>query len=66
MSEQIKLTAEQIAARSIGESYQAMLDKEEIEVPASLREDTNLYLGSENISTDRFLTREFHDLEVVE
>jgi phenylpropionate dioxygenase-like ring-hydroxylating dioxygenase large terminal subunit len=64
MSETIKLTEQQIAARSNGESYQAMLDKEEVDVPASLRESTDLYLGSENLSTDRYLTREFHDLEV--
>ncbi|MFT7177411.1 MAG: phenylpropionate dioxygenase-like ring-hydroxylating dioxygenase large terminal subunit, partial [Halioglobus sp.] len=58
------MTADQIAARSVGESYQQMLDKETNEVPASLRESTNTYLGSDRLSVDRYLTREFHDLEV--
>ena len=59
-----EVTVDQIAARSIGESYQQMLDKETNEVPASLRESTNTYLGSDRLSVDRYLTREFHDLEV--
>ncbi|GMG88380.1 aromatic ring-hydroxylating oxygenase subunit alpha [Biformimicrobium ophioploci] len=58
------LTAEQIAARSPGTSYQELLDKEVNPVPDCLRDNTNPYLGSENISVDRYLSREFHQLEV--
>ena len=59
-----KLTAEQIAGRSPGPSYQDLLDKEENPVPDCLRDSTDTYLGSENLSVDRYLSREFHDLEV--
>ena len=58
------LTEEQLAARSVGESYQEMLDRETNPVPESLRENTNTYLGSDRLSVDRYLSREFHDLEV--
>ena len=53
-----------VIARSSGESYQQMLDKETNPVPDALRENTNTFLGSENLSVDRYLSREFHDLEV--
>lgn len=58
------LTDDQIAARSPGPSYQDLLDKEENPVPDCLRDSTNTYLGSENLSVDRYLSREFHELEV--
>ena len=64
MTDSNALSEEQIIARSSGESYQQMLDKESNPVPDALRESTNTYLGSDNISVDRYLTREFHDLEV--
>ncbi|MEM8496722.1 MAG: aromatic ring-hydroxylating dioxygenase subunit alpha [Pseudomonadota bacterium] len=54
----------QVFARSSGESYQQMLDKEPNPVPDALRENTNTYLGSEPLSVDRYLSREYHDLEV--
>jgi len=41
-----------------------MLDKEVNPVPQALRESTNTFLGSDNLSTDRYLSREFHQLEV--
>lgn len=53
-----------ILARSPGRSYQDLLDDEVNPVPDSLRENTNPYLGSENLSVERYLSREFHDLEV--
>ncbi|MEH6588630.1 MAG: aromatic ring-hydroxylating dioxygenase subunit alpha [Halioglobus sp.] len=59
-----ELTPDQLAARSVGESYQEMLDKETNPVPDALRESTNTYLGSDSLSVDRYLSREFHDLEV--
>ena len=64
MSRTIELDDGQIVARSGGESYQEMLDKEPNPVPDALRESTNTFLGSDNLSTDRYLSREFHDLEV--
>ena len=64
MNKIVELTAEQLAARSAGDSYQQMLDRETNPVPAALRESTETYLGSENLSVDRYLKREFHDLEV--
>jgi phenylpropionate dioxygenase-like ring-hydroxylating dioxygenase large terminal subunit len=47
-----------------GPSYQQLLDQESNPVPDSLRDNTLPYLGSENIKADRYLSREFHDLEV--
>ena len=64
MSRTIELEGGQIVARSGGESYQEMLDKEVNPVPEALRESTNTFLGSDNLSTDRYLSREFHELEV--
>ena len=58
------LSKEQSAARCPGESYQDLLDRESNPVPAALRESTNTYLGSDRLSVDRYLSREFHDLEV--
>jgi len=48
----------------VGPSYQQLLDAETNPVPASLRDDTRPYLGSDNIKADRYLSREFHELEV--
>ena len=53
-----------ILARSPGRSYQDLLDDEVNPVPDCLRENTNPYLGSENLSVERYLSREFHELEV--
>ena len=57
------LTKDQIAERSRGESYQQMLDKESNPVPDSLRESTDTYLGSDNLSVDRYFSPEFQKLE---
>jgi phenylpropionate dioxygenase-like ring-hydroxylating dioxygenase large terminal subunit len=57
------LTKEQLAARSTGESYQQMLDKETVPVPDSLRDSTETYLGSNNLSVDRYFSPEFQKLE---
>ena len=64
MSRKIEMDDGQIVARSGGESYQEMLDKEVNPVPAPLRENTNTFLGSDSLSVDRYLSREFHQLEV--
>ncbi|MGB1142021.1 MAG: aromatic ring-hydroxylating oxygenase subunit alpha, partial [Halioglobus sp.] len=50
--------------RSPGPSYQDLLDQETNPVPDCLRENTNPYLGSSNIAVSRYLSREFHELEV--
>lgn len=63
MVDTVKLSKEQIAARSAGESYQQMLDGEVNPVPESLRESTDTYLGSETIKVDRYFSREFMELE---
>jgi hypothetical protein len=57
-------TSDDVLARSPGQSYQPLLDKETNPVPDNLRDKTNPYLGSENLSLDRYLSREFHELEV--
>ena len=54
----------QNGARAPGRSYQDLLDEETNPVPDCLRENTNPYLGSDNLSVDRYLSREFHELEV--
>ena len=59
-----KLAEEDVLARSPGRSYQELLDTEKNPVPDCLRENTNPYLGSENLSVERYLSREFHDQEV--
>lgn len=64
MNNKVKLTPEQIAARAPAETFQDLLDKEQVEVPAALRDSTNTYLGSEDISIDRYTSQEFFDLEV--
>jgi len=57
-------TGKVFLARSPGPSYQDLLDREVNPVPACLRENTNPYLGSDTISVERYLSREFHELEV--
>ncbi|ARN75646.1 aromatic ring-hydroxylating oxygenase subunit alpha [Oceanicoccus sagamiensis] len=64
MNKKVELTAEQIAARDPAESFQDLLDKEKVEVPAALRDSTETYLGSEDLPIERYTSREFFDLEV--
>jgi len=49
--------------RSKGTSYQQLLDVEQVDVPDSLRVNTMRHMGSANLSVDRYLSREFHELE---
>ena len=53
MSEKVKLSSEQIAARNPSETFQDLLDREVVDVPAALRESTETYLGSEDLSIER-------------
>lgn len=64
MNEKVKLTPEQIAARDPAGPFQDLLDLEAVEVPDALRESTETYLGSEDLPVERYLSREFFDLEV--
>ncbi len=58
------INKDDVLARSPGPSYQELLDTEVNPVPDCLREDTKPYLGSENLSVERYLSREFHEKEV--
>ncbi len=64
MNKKVELTPEQIAARDPAESFQDLLDKEKVEVPAALRDSTETYLGSDDLPVERYTSREFFDLEV--
>lgn len=50
-------------ARCEGTSFQDLLDLEEVPVPAYLRENTNPYMGDEDLPVDRYISSEFKDLE---
>lgn len=49
--------------RCDGVSFQDLLDLEEVDVPAYLRENTCPYMGDEDIDVARYTSREFHELE---
>jgi phenylpropionate dioxygenase-like ring-hydroxylating dioxygenase large terminal subunit len=51
-------------ARSPGITYQQLLDTDTHPVPAVLRLESPKYLGSQDYSIDRYITKEWHDLEV--
>ncbi|MEY2402372.1 MAG: hypothetical protein QOJ08_2483 [Ilumatobacteraceae bacterium] len=51
-------------ARSPGIAYQELLDTDTHEVPKVLRLESPRYLGSEDISTERYTSREWFDREV--
>ena len=44
-------------------SYQHLLEQESVEVPEILKEDTNPYMGSEDVPLARWVSRDFHELE---
>jgi len=64
MNNKVKLTPEQIAARAPADTFQDLLDKEKVDVPAALRDSTETYLGSEDLPIERYISQEFFDLEV--
>ena len=49
--------------RGNGPSYQDLLDLDSKPVPASLRRDEPGYFGDADIPVERYLSREFHELE---
>jgi phenylpropionate dioxygenase-like ring-hydroxylating dioxygenase large terminal subunit len=50
-------------ARQPGVSYQDLLDLESNPVPAALRYSSDTFLGSDPISVERYLSREYFELE---
>jgi phenylpropionate dioxygenase-like ring-hydroxylating dioxygenase large terminal subunit len=64
MSDNLKLTPEQVAARAPAETFQDLLDLETVDVPAALRDSSETYLGSEDLPIERYISREYFDLEV--
>jgi len=64
MNETVKLTPEQIAARNPSDTFQDLLDLETVAVPAALRDSTDTYLGCEDLSVERYISREFFEREV--
>ncbi len=64
MNKKVNLTPEEIAARDPSYSFQELLDREQVDVPASLRDSTDTYLGSEDLDISRWTSQEFFDLEV--
>ena len=55
--------ADRTGFRGNGPSYQDLLDLDSKPVPASLRRDEPGYFGDADIPVDRYLSREFHELE---
>ena len=64
MNDKVKLDPSQIIARSPSDSFQDLLKLETVEVPEALLESTNTYLGSDDLSIDRYISKQFFDLEV--
>jgi hypothetical protein len=52
------------SARSPGITYQQLLDTDTHPVPDVLRLEAPKYLGSADVSIDRYTTREWHEREV--
>ena len=53
-----------MGARSKGITYQQLLDTDPFPVPAVLREESPRFLGSEDVSIERYTSREWHEREV--
>lgn len=56
-------TLEPRPARSPGVSYQELLDADTHPVPAVLRLESPLYLGDTDIPVERYISREWHEIE---
>ncbi len=56
-------TAQPGGARSPGVSYQELLDADTHPVPEVLRLQSPRYLGSHDVSVDRYISREWHERE---
>ena len=56
-------TLEPRPARSPGVSYRELLDADTHPVPAVLRLESPLYLGDTDIPVERYISREWHEIE---
>lgn len=56
--------AQRVAVRSPGITYQELLDTDAFPVPPVLRAESPKYLGSEDISNDRYTSRAWFDKEL--
>jgi phenylpropionate dioxygenase-like ring-hydroxylating dioxygenase large terminal subunit len=63
MTELIDPPASPSDRRSRGISYQQVLDTDTHQVPPVLRVDRGTFLGDHDIPVDRYISREFHELE---
>ena len=63
MSDQEKIRQQGDDIRCPGTSFQDLLDLEEVDVPAYLRENTCEYMGDDDLDVSRWVTREYHLLE---
>ncbi len=52
------------AARSKGVTYQQLLDTDPFPVPVVLRKESPTYLGNEDVSNERYISRAWHEREV--
>ena len=57
-------TPDTTGARSDGITYQHLLDTDPFPVPAVLRMESPRFLGSDDISNDRYTSRDWHEREV--
>src|SRR5690606_17771546 len=64
MNEKAKHTPGVIIARAPAYTFQDLLDREVVPVPDALRESTETYLGSEDLSIERYISPEFFAREV--
>ncbi len=51
-------------ARSKGTPVQKMMDQEKVPVPDTLRKETYVYMGSDDLDPRRWTSQEYHDLEM--
>ena len=58
------MQAEPGVARSPGITYQQLLDADTKPVPVALRREYPRYLGSDDMSIDRYISKDYHDKEV--
>ena len=63
MSKAAKIRQQGDDVRCEGVSFQELLDMEEVPVPDYLRENTNPHMGDEDLPVERYITREFQNLE---
>jgi len=63
MNSKIEIRQQGDDERCPGRSWQDLLDLETVPVPDYLRENHNPYMGDDDLPVDRYISREFFDLE---